>query len=147
MESGNNQTVLLARCALLLLALLSTQCVDDNLEKLAKKNPASSTTTSATDSSDSVSTASGSSSASSSSSSTVSFSMDIQPILSKYACANCHGTFYYNYPGVHSLAVSGMLYGTMSWSPGYRRMPPGQKPTAPELSLIKQWADLGAPNN
>jgi hypothetical protein len=35
----------------------------------------------------------------------------------------------------------------MSWSQGYRRMPPGSKATAAELTLISNWIKQGTPNN
>ncbi|MBS1979188.1 MAG: hypothetical protein JST46_17585 [Bacteroidetes bacterium] len=152
------------------LSILLSECVDDNLEKLAKKSSSGATTSNSSSTSSSSATAtatatgsatsgqsgsttgsgtatgSGSGSASGSST-TVSFVKDVQPILSKYKCANCHGTFYSNYSGAHSLAVTGLLYGTMSRAAGYRPMPPGQIVSTAELAIIKKWVDEGAPNN
>ena len=160
---GKGQILILA----ILLSLMLSDCVDDNLEKLAQKNSTTVTTSdsSSTSSSSDTATATGSatsgqsgtkgsgsstrtgSGSSSGASTTVSFVKDVQPILSRYKCANCHGTYYYNYAGAHTLAVSGLLYGTMSRSAGYRPMPPGQIVSTAELAIIKKWVDAGAPNN
>lgn len=125
-------------------------CANDNLESLAVKstvvaNDTTSTTTS--NSTTSTTTTTTTTTTNTGSEATVSFSRDIQPILSTYRCANCHGNGYYNYTGVSSLARSGQLLGTMSWAAGFRKMPPNQKASASELALISTWIKEGTLNN
>ena len=128
-----------------LMLFLVASCVDDNLVKLAQKNPTDTTT--AVIASTATATTTTTAATTTPAETGVSFSSNIQPILSKYKCANCHGSGYYNYSGVSSLAKSGQLYGTMSWSAGYRKMPPSQKASASELTLISTWISQGTLNN
>lgn len=131
----------------------TVSCTNDHLTDLAKKSNVMADTTKTQNNVSTTTTASASSSPSTPTSvttpaaGTVSFKTDIAPILSKYQCASCHGSFYSSYSGASSLAKSGQLYGTMSWSQGYRRMPPGSKATAAELTLISNWIKQGTPNN
>jgi hypothetical protein len=122
-------------------------CANDNLESLTPRSIETVKTDSTTTTTSTNTTTSNSTNTSTNSDATVSFSKDIQPILSKYACANCHGNGYYNYTGVSSLARSGQLLGTMSWASGFRRMPPNQKASASELNLISTWIKEGTLNN
>ncbi len=126
-------------------ASLVYACANDNLESLAIKNNLivnDTTSTSGTTITTNTTTTNNTGAET-----TVSFSKDIQPILSAYRCVNCHGSGYYNYVGVSSLARSGQLLGTMSWTAGFRRMPPNQKASASELTLISTWIKEGTLNN
>lgn len=131
-------------------------CANDNLESLVVKSTVVAKDTTSTTTSNSTTTGTTTATTTTTttttttntgSEATVSFSKDIQPILSTYRCANCHGSGYYNYSGVSSLARSGQLLGTMSWAAGYRKMPPNQKASANELSLISTWIKEGTLNN
>jgi len=136
----------------LIFSVGTMSCTNDHLTDLAKKSNVIADTTKTQNNVSTTTTATASSSPSTpvsvtTPSGTVSFKTDIAPILAKYQCASCHGSFYSSYSGASSLAKSGQLYGTMSWSQGYRRMPPGAKATAAELTLISNWIKQGTPNN
>jgi hypothetical protein len=135
-------------------AILLGACVNDNLVSLSAKKSTDSTSVNNSSSSSSNSpsiptvtpipsvppgTGTGTTG--------VTYSTDIRNLMSKYQCANCHGGTYSSYQGVSSMTNSGILYGCMSGSPGYRRMPPGQVVTAAELQMIKTWIAEGTPNN
>jgi len=131
-------------------------CANDNLESLTVKSAViakdttsttSTSTSNSTTATNSTTTTTTTATTNTGVEATVSFSKDIQPILSAYRCANCHGSGYYSYIGVSSLARSGQLLGTMSWAPGYRKMPPNQKASANELALISTWIKEGTLNN
>ncbi|HQQ97632.1 MAG TPA: hypothetical protein PLX35_10225 [Cyclobacteriaceae bacterium] len=122
-------------------------CANDNLESLAAKSNVVVKDTTNTTTSNSTTTTTTTTDTGTGGETTVSFSKDIQPILSTYRCANCHGSGYYNYIGVSSLARSGQLLGTMSWAAGFRKMPPNQKASASELALISTWIKEGTLNN
>jgi hypothetical protein len=121
--------------------LLSSSCTNDNLVDLSKRT---NDTTLISDTTTAISPSPG---PTASTDTTVSFSKKIKPILVRYNCANCHGNYYESFAGASSLAKSGQLYGTMSWASGYRRMPPGQKASAAELTLISTWIKQGTSNN
>ena len=136
-------------------ATLLTCCTNDHLTDFVKKNNSSTDTVSTTPNNKPTTSTSGSTSTAPATPSTtptpaaetVSFATNIKPILAKYQCANCHGSYYEAYSTASSLARSGQLYGMMSWSSGYRRMPPRQKATDAELTLISNWIKQGALNN
>lgn len=136
------------------IALLIGSCANDNLVELSKRvsDSLSFSTQTGSTAPDTSSTASSAGSNTSSQSGVtdslkVSFLNDIRPILIKYGCANCHGTYYASFGGASSLASSGLLIGSMSGAKGYRQMPPGQKVLSSELTLIEDWMKAGLPNN
>jgi hypothetical protein len=52
------------------------------------------------------------------------------------------------YAGTKAAALNGKLYGSISWSPGFKAMPQGGT-KLPDCTLkkIKSWVDAGAPEN
>lgn len=125
------------------LMLMTAACVNDNLVDLAASIKSDTTQTVAQ-------TPSGNSTGGvtpppTPTTTSVTFAINIKPILNKYQCASCHGSSYSSYAGASSLARSGWLYGTMAPLSGYRRMPPGQRVSAAELSLISDWIKAGEP--
>lgn len=79
----------------------------------------------------------------------------VKPIIEN-KCKGCHTglvpaysvPLITNYNQVRDLAISSMLYGVISHSPGYRYMPKyGPKLPDCEIAGIKKWIDAGAPNN
>jgi len=83
----------------------------------------------------------------------VSFSTYVKPALA--SCTTCHktgnaggGVNLDSYAGFKSAAVSGKLYGAISWSSGFMAMPQGGlKLPDCNISKIKSWIDAGAANN
>lgn len=51
------------------------------------------------------------------------------------------------YAGVKAVTTNGRLYGSVTWSTGYSKMPPALKLPDCEIRQIKKWIDAGAPNN
>ncbi len=145
------------------LVISVASCVNDNLESLAPKKSTDSTTSSSSSATTTTTTTTPVTTTPVTTTpitttpttgtttpvvtSTVSFAKDIKPILNKYQCASCHGSAYASYSGASSLGKSGQLYGTMSWSNGYKKMPPGQRATTAELALISTWIKDGTLNN
>jgi len=84
----------------------------------------------------------------------ISYSGFVAPLLTTY-CVGCHsggtpsGGFSLNtYEGVRSIALSGRLYGAISWSPGFKQMPQGgNKLSQCNIDKVKSWIDNGAANN
>ncbi len=84
----------------------------------------------------------------------VSFSADIQPIISTH-CLGCHsgsspsgGIALTNHQQVTVQANNGKLLGAVSHTPGFSAMPQGQaKLDACKVALIRNWIAQGAVNN
>jgi uncharacterized membrane protein len=82
------------------------------------------------------------------------FSATIQPMMST-KCQGCHnpnnlggGIDLSTYAGIKSAALSGSLYGSISWASGYSQMPQGgSKLSDCEIQQVKKWIDAGALNN
>lgn len=82
------------------------------------------------------------------------FSGTIQPMMST-KCQGCHnpnslggGIDLSTYAGIKSAALSGALYGSVSWASGYSQMPKGgSKMSDCEIQQVKKWVDAGALNN
>jgi hypothetical protein len=51
------------------------------------------------------------------------------------------------YAGLKAVTTNGRLYGSVTWSTGYSKMPPALKLPDCEIRQIKKWIDAGAPNN
>lgn len=51
------------------------------------------------------------------------------------------------YAGLKSVATNGRLYGAITWSVGYSKMPPALKLPDCEIRQIRKWIDAGTPNN
>ena len=87
----------------------------------------------------------------------VSYKDDVVPILEAkcYAChdalnyqVNGNGILLEGYENVKIFAANGKLYGVISWSPGFQRMPlRGNKIPAADIALIRKWVDDGYPDN
>jgi cytochrome c5 len=85
---------------------------------------------------------------------TVSYQINIVPILSQY-CNSCHsGTFpsggvsLDDYTGAKKYADNGALMGSIRWSSGFASMPKnGNKLSACNIDKIQAWIDAGALNN
>ena len=83
----------------------------------------------------------------------VSFSTYVKPALA--SCTTCHktgnaggGINLDSYAGFKSAAISGKLYGALSWSNGFMAMPQGgSKLPDCNINKIKSWIDAGAANN
>lgn len=75
--------------------------------------------------------------------------------LMQNKCVGCHNTAsaggnidLSSYAGVKASAVSGRLYGSVSWAAGFSAMPKGSvKMPDCEIRQIKKWIDAGTPNN
>ncbi len=84
----------------------------------------------------------------------VSYSGFVAPLLTTY-CVGCHsggapsgGIVLNNHAGVQAVALSGKLYGAISWATGFQQMPKGSnKLSQCNIDKIKGWIDDGAPNN
>ncbi|ULQ51288.1 c-type cytochrome domain-containing protein [Flavihumibacter fluvii] len=82
------------------------------------------------------------------------FSAVIKPMMSN-KCQGCHnpnslggGIDLSTYDGIKSAALSGTLYGSISWANGYSKMPQGgSKLSDCEIQQVKSWIDAGALNN
>ncbi|MBZ5856773.1 c-type cytochrome [Flavihumibacter profundi] len=85
----------------------------------------------------------------------MSFSKDIQPIVSANCTASCHNAanptgnrIFTSYSGVANAVDNGKLIGVISHSPGYTPMPQGgAKLSDCNISKIKAWVDQGALDN
>lgn len=84
----------------------------------------------------------------------VNYSAEISPIIETY-CKGCHSggnpsgsVSLENYNQIASVASSGKLYGSVSFSNGFVAMP-YQGDMLPDcyVAMIKKWVDNGAPNN
>ena len=83
----------------------------------------------------------------------VSYSTFVKPVLQ--ACTSCHrpgnsggGILLDTYENTKSAALSGKLYGAISWTNGYIKMPNGgSKLNDCYIQKIKSWVDAGALNN
>lgn len=84
----------------------------------------------------------------------ISYSGFIAPLLTTY-CVGCHsggnpsgGISLNSYEGVKSIALSGRLYGAISWTSGFKQMPQGgNKLSQCNIDKVKSWIDNGASNN
>jgi hypothetical protein len=84
----------------------------------------------------------------------ISFSQTLQPIINTY-CKGCHSgaspsgnLSLETYNGVKTVAQNGKLYGVITWSAGYPKMPQGgNKLDACTIAKFKSWIDAGAMNN
>lgn len=86
--------------------------------------------------------------------STMSYSTHIKPILDNNCTNNCHngvgsGHSLTSWASVNADAVSGALYGSVSWNGSAQQMPQGaaNKIASCDITKIKKWAAAGAPNN
>lgn len=81
------------------------------------------------------------------------YSSAIKPII--YAnCQGCHNPVsaggkldLSTYAGLKAVGTNGRLYGSVSWTPGYSKMPAALKLPPCEIIRIKKWIDAGCPNN
>lgn len=85
----------------------------------------------------------------------VSFADEILPVINTN-CLGCHnddvpnaGISLASYEQIKSTAEQGLLYGVISWSPGYEPMPLGAQSPLPQCTIdqIESWIAAGAPNN
>jgi hypothetical protein len=84
----------------------------------------------------------------------VSYSQKVVPMLQQY-CYSCHtGSFpsgnqlMGTYAADKSMAQSGKLHGTISYSTGFSPMPKGMpKMSNCQIAVIKKWIDAGLLNN
>ncbi|MBS3915962.1 MAG: hypothetical protein KG003_15805 [Bacteroidetes bacterium] len=84
----------------------------------------------------------------------VSFATFVKPMIDK-ECKLCHsGTnpsgviLLTNYSEISASANSGKLYGSLSWTSGYKPMPQGgNKWSSCDLLKLKTWIQNGAKNN
>jgi hypothetical protein len=85
---------------------------------------------------------------------TVSYALNVKPLLQQY-CYNCHsgpgpsgGIAMGSYSTDKAIAVNGQLYGSISYAGGYSPMPQGAaKFSSCQLAVIKKWIDNNSPNN
>lgn len=86
--------------------------------------------------------------------SNVTYTQTVASILQKN-CVGCHNPNFTSgnvilstYSGASAVAKSGLLYGVISHTPGFKPMPlSGNKLSDCNIKLIKKWVDNGAPNN
>ncbi|MFN8353850.1 MAG: cytochrome c [Spirosomataceae bacterium] len=83
----------------------------------------------------------------------VTFAANIKPIIDGN-CVGCHGRGLNSgninlesYAAIKIVANNGKLYGSITYSSGYKGMPQGGKLTDCEIATIKKWIDNGALNN
>ena len=80
----------------------------------------------------------------------VKYSTHIQPLI-KNNCLGCHtssGTLLTTYDNVKAKVTDGKLYGSITWSTGFTKMPQGgSKLSDCQIRAVKIWIDAGAPNN
>jgi hypothetical protein len=84
----------------------------------------------------------------------VSFSQDIWPVIN-VTCKGCHsgpspngGIALQDYNTIKMAAESGRLYGAISWTDGFTRMPKDQSQlTQCYIDQLKNWIDSGYPDN
>lgn len=84
----------------------------------------------------------------------VSYSKNVIPLL-QAQCYGCHNSNFPSgnitmgtYTADKSVAQSGKLYGSITYTSGYSAMPKGSaKLSNCQISLIKKWIDAGLPNN
>ncbi len=81
------------------------------------------------------------------------FSTAIKPMIEN-KCQGCHnpnslggGIDLSTYAGIKSAALSGKLFGAISWANGFSNMPQNSKLPACEIGQIKKWIDAGSLNN
>lgn len=82
------------------------------------------------------------------------FSTAIKPLMQN-KCQGCHnpaslggGVDLSTYTAVKASAVSGKLYGSITWASGFKAMPQGSvKLPDCEIKQVKKWIDAGTPNN
>jgi cytochrome c553 len=84
---------------------------------------------------------------------TMSYSLQIVPILHSGCTQSCHngtgaGHDMTSYAAVNGDALSGTLYGSVSWDGSAQAMPQnGAKLSDCDIIKIKKWISAGAPNN
>lgn len=69
-------------------------------------------------------------------------------------CVGCHKTSFAsaginldNYTDIKKHSTSGSLYGSITGTNGYEKMPTDQQLRTCDIMIIKKWMDLGMPNN
>jgi cytochrome c5 len=83
----------------------------------------------------------------------VTFSKTIKPLL-ETNCVGCHkagsisgGVLLDSYANVKAHVDNKKMWGAMNYLTGYSAMPPSQKLTDCQLSVVKKWIDNGAKND
>jgi Planctomycete cytochrome C len=82
------------------------------------------------------------------------FAATIKPMIAN-KCQGCHnptnlggGIDLSTYDGIKAAAVSGTLYGSISWASGFSQMPKNSaKMSDCEIKQVKSWIDAGMNNN
>lgn len=82
----------------------------------------------------------------------MSYSKDIEPILTNYGCLSCHPsavqTKLNNHSNILISVNNGKLLGSITHESGFKPMPKGQsKMDACSIEKIKKWIEEGAKNN
>lgn len=85
---------------------------------------------------------------------TISYSKHISVLIQKH-CLPCHGASQQNagivldnYADANNYAMSGLIYGCISYQQGYSPMPTdGPKLSNCSIQAFQKWTDQGAPNN
>lgn len=83
----------------------------------------------------------------------ITYSLSVKPIMAN-KCMGCHsgsapqgGIDLTTYTNVKTQVTNGNLWGSVSQSTGFIPMPVGGALSTCELTQIRKWIDLGAPNN
>jgi uncharacterized membrane protein len=84
----------------------------------------------------------------------ITYTLSVKPIIAN-KCQGCHsgsnpqgGIDLSSYTSVKAQVTNGKLWGSVNWDPGFSAMPKnGNKLTTCELTQIRKWINLGAPNN
>jgi mono/diheme cytochrome c family protein len=83
----------------------------------------------------------------------VTFSKRINPLL-QTNCVGCHktgsvsgGVLLDSYANIKAYVDNKKMWGAMNYITGYSAMPPSQKLTDCQLSVVKKWIDKGAKND
>ena len=84
----------------------------------------------------------------------ITYSISVKTIITN-KCQGCHsgtspqgGIDLSTYTGVKAQVTNGKLWGSVNWNAGFFAMPKyGNKLSICELTQIRKWIDLGAPNN
>ncbi len=83
----------------------------------------------------------------------VTYSGSVKPVLTAY-CLGCHSgpnaplrVRLDNYTDVRSQVLNGKLLGSITHSPGFIPMPPGNKLSDCNIAKIRKWIVTGSPNN
>lgn len=84
----------------------------------------------------------------------ITYSVSVKSIITN-KCQGCHsgtapqgGIDLSTYNAVKAQVANGKLWGSVNWDPGFSAMPKyGTKLSTCELTQIRKWINLGAPNN